>query len=48
MKKIQASSITGALSPAILARANELAVERVFEKPVTARDLIHFVNSKLS
>lgn len=35
--------ITGALSPAVLARAAELAIQTVAEKPVKVSDLLHFV-----
>jgi two-component system, LuxR family, response regulator FixJ len=40
--------VTGALSPAIVARATELGVERVLEKPPDEQALLDFINSKMS
>jgi two-component system response regulator FixJ len=37
--------VTGSPSPAIVARAAELGVERVLEKPLNDEDLLDFVNS---
>jgi FixJ family two-component response regulator len=37
--------ITGSPSPAILARASALGVEKVIEKPVRGEDLLHFVSA---
>jgi FixJ family two-component response regulator len=36
--------ITGSPTPSIIARAAELGIERVLEKPLTERDLMSFVN----
>ncbi len=40
--------VTASPSPALVARAAELGVERVLEKPASAADLLDFVNAKLS
>ena len=40
--------ITWMPSPAVLARAAELGVERVLEKPINDQDLLDFVDSTLS
>jgi FixJ family two-component response regulator len=37
--------VTGSPSPAIVARAAELGIERVLEKPLNDEDLLAFVNS---
>lgn|SRR5487761_2178817 len=37
--------ITGSPSPAIVARATELGIEKVLEKPPSESDLLHFVDS---
>jgi two-component system, LuxR family, response regulator FixJ len=37
--------VTGSPSPAIVARAAELGIERVLEKPLNDEDLLDFVNS---
>ena len=37
--------ITGAPSPAIVARANELGVTRVLEKPPNEEDILDFINA---
>ena len=39
--------VTGALSPAIVARAARLGVERVLEKPLDEQALLDFINSKM-
>jgi FixJ family two-component response regulator len=40
--------ITGSSSPAIIARAAELGIDRVLEKPPNDEDLLHFINGNLS
>ena len=40
--------ITGSPSPAIVARAAELGVTRVLEKPPTEEDLLDFINATRS
>jgi CheY-like chemotaxis protein len=40
--------VTGSTSPAILARAAELRIDRVLEKPLSDGDLIDFINAKKS
>ena len=40
--------ITGSPSPAIVARAAELGVTRVLEKPPTEEDLLKFINATRS
>ena len=40
--------VTASPSPDLIARAAELGVERVLEKPASAADLLDFVNSKTS
>jgi two-component system response regulator FixJ len=40
--------ITGLASPAIIARAAELGVARVLEKPLSDEDVLHFINANLS
>jgi two-component system, LuxR family, response regulator FixJ len=40
--------ITGLSSPAIIARAAELGVARVIEKPPSDEDLLNFINATLS
>lgn len=37
--------ITSALSPDILARAEEIGIERILEKPPTEADLISFITA---
>ncbi len=37
--------VTAAPSPAIAARAAELGIEKVFEKPPSEDDLLHFITS---
>lgn len=36
--------ISGSMTPAIAARAAELGVERVLEKPLSEQDLMNFIN----
>ena len=40
--------ITGSPSPSIVARAAELGIDRVLEKPATEEDLLDFVNATQS
>ncbi len=40
--------VTGALSPAVVARADELGVERVLEKPADEQALLDFISLKMS
>ena len=40
--------ITGSPSPSIVARAAELGIDRVLEKPATEEDLLEFVNATQS
>ena len=37
--------VTGSPSPAMVARAAKLGIERVLEKPLNDEDLLDFVNS---
>ena len=37
--------ITGSASPAILARAAELGIEKILEKPLSGEDLLDFINA---
>ena len=39
--------VTGSPSPAIIARATELEIERVLEKPLLDDDVLHFINARL-
>ena len=43
---IPVALVTASVSPDVIARAEDLGVERVLEKPAAARDLLDFVNSK--
>jgi two-component system response regulator FixJ len=40
--------VTGSPSPEIVARASELGIERVLEKPPSEEYLIHFINASRS
>ena len=40
--------ITGSPSPSIVARAAELGIDKVLEKPATEKDLLDFVNTTQS
>jgi two-component system, LuxR family, response regulator FixJ len=40
--------ITGSPSPTIIARAAELGIHRVIEKPPTEEDLLDFINATRS
>lgn len=40
--------VTGSPSPVIVARAKELGIDRVFEKPPMEEDILDFISSKCS